>query len=101
MKKEIFVFLRLCLCLSHSCAPEKHKHKHLKWPKVLLGDLGTRLRFAEKMAASISFDERLAEEVRKFPILYDKSSPEFKNKQKKADAWRAVAESLGLKSSKL
>ena len=52
-------------------------------------------------ATAISFDEKLAEEVRKFPILYDKSSPDFKNRQMKVDSWKSVAQSLGLQTGKL
>ena len=49
----------------------------------------------------MSLDENLAELVRNFPVLYDKSSPDFKNKQMKNAAWKDVARSLGLKTGKL
>ena len=45
-------------------------------------------------------DEKLAESVRKFPLLYDKSSKEFKDKQKKERAWEDVAKEVGFTSGK-
>ena len=36
------------------------------------------------MAGNAIVDEKLAESVRKFPILYDKSSKDFKDSKKKA-----------------
>ncbi|KAK3750224.1 hypothetical protein QZH41_015571, partial [Actinostola sp. cb2023] len=41
-------------------------------------------------------EEKLAEAVRGFPCLYDKSTPEFKDKMKKERAWSAAAEIAGL-----
>jgi len=49
------------------------------------------------MANSIS-DEKLAESVRKYPVLYDKSCAEFKDKLKKTLAWTDVATELGLQN---
>ena len=40
-------------------------------------------------------DEELAEEVRKYPVLYDKSSPHYKDKRKVENAWKLVDEQLG------
>ena len=40
--------------------------------------------------------ELLAEEVTKYPCLCDKSLPTYKEKDKKANAWRAVETELGL-----
>ena len=60
-----------------------------------------KMAAAKKKVSPVSFDEKLAEEVRKFPILYDKSSSDFKDKQKKDLAWKTVAQSIGLKTGKL
>ena len=40
-------------------------------------------------------DESLAEEVKKYPCLFDKSSKHYKDKRKTANAWAKVDESLG------
>ena len=40
-------------------------------------------------------EEILAETVRKYPCLYDKSSVYHKDKRKVANSWRAVTEELG------
>ena len=34
-----------------------------------------------------AFNEKLAEAVRRFPALYDKSCPDFKDKNKRKLAW--------------
>ena len=52
------------------------------------------LRFSEynstnNMAASL--DEKIAEAVRRFPVLYDKSCQEFKDNNTKKNAWEDVA----------
>ena len=44
----------------------------------------------------IKEDGLLAEKVRKYPCLYDKSLPTYKEKDRKANAWRAVETELGL-----
>ena len=49
---------------------------------------------------AIVVDEKLAESVRKFPILYDKSSKDFKDKHKKERAWEDVAREVGFPSGK-
>ena len=52
------------------------------------------------MAGNGIVDEKLAESVRKFPILYDKSSKDFKDKHKKERAWDDVASEVGFPSGK-
>ena len=52
------------------------------------------------MAGNAMVDEKLAESVRKFPLLYDKSCKEFKDKQKKERAWEDVAKEVGFTSGK-
>ena len=52
------------------------------------------------MAAS-SLDERVAEGVRRFPVLYDKSCKDFKDANKKKNAWEEVAKQAGLSSGML
>ncbi|KAJ7322055.1 hypothetical protein OS493_033218 [Desmophyllum pertusum] len=51
------------------------------------------------MAASdIKMDEKLAEAVRKYPVLYDKSCSHFKDSLKKHLGWEDVAKMAGLQS---
>ena len=45
-------------------------------------------------------DEELVEEVRKYPVLYDKSSPHYKDKRKIENAWKLVDEQLGFEEGK-
>ena len=45
-------------------------------------------------------DERLAELVRSYSVLYDKSLVDFKNARKKELAWSEIARELSLKSDK-
>ena len=52
------------------------------------------------MAGNPIVDEKLAESVRKFPILYDKSYKDFKDSKKKERAWEDVAKEVGLPSGK-
>ena len=40
-------------------------------------------------------EERLAKEVRKFPCLYDKGNEDYKEKDRKKNAWLAVENALG------
>ena len=42
------------------------------------------------------FDEILSESVRKYPALYDKTNPSFKDRMKKNNAWENVAEELNV-----
>ena len=46
------------------------------------------------------YEERLAEEVRKFPVIYCKSHSEHKDKHVIENAWVAVTKALGLDASK-
>ena len=39
-------------------------------------------------------EEALAEEVRKYPCLYDKSDEEYKDRTKNRNAWNAVDQTL-------
>ena len=48
------------------------------------------------MAADLN--EKLSEAVRRFPVLYDKSCKDFKDNQKKNNAWRDVALEIGAES---
>ena len=45
---------------------------------------------------NIKEGELLVEEVRKYPCLYNKSLPTYKEKDKKVIAWRAVEAELEL-----
>ena len=44
------------------------------------------------------FEEKLASAVENLPVLYDKSLKEFKDSNKKKNAWQQVAQHLGLES---
>lgn len=46
-------------------------------------------------------DEILANEVRKYPVLYDKSIPEYKEKRPKVNAWNKVDQALGFEEGNL
>ena len=48
-----------------------------------------------KVAVNLEEDETLADAVRKYKVLYDKSMPEYKEKLTKSNAWRKVDKSLG------
>ena len=52
------------------------------------------------MAETTHVDEILAESVRKLPILYDKSSKDFKDKHMKERAWDDVAKEVGFPTGK-
>lgn len=41
-------------------------------------------------------DENLAEEVRKYPCLYNKSSKDYKSKTAVENAWKQIESDLGL-----
>ena len=43
----------------------------------------------------IEEDEVLAEEVRKYPCLYDKSENGYKERDRVRNAWKTVEEALG------
>jgi len=53
-----------------------------------------KLRARKKKVAAL--EEKLAEAVRQFPILYDKSCRDFKDNSKKRLAWEDVATQVGL-----
>ena len=46
-------------------------------------------------------EEFLAEAVRKFPCLYDKSCKEYREKDRVANAWKKVEEELGYEEGKV
>ena len=46
-----------------------------------------------------ALEEKLAEAVRQFPVLYDKSCRDFKDNSKKRLAWEDVAKQVGLQTS--
>ena len=49
----------------------------------------------------VDIDEILAEAVRSYPVLYDKSLKEFKDNHMKANAWGKVVEQVhGITSGK-
>ena len=51
----------------------------------------------ENMASNVnSMDEKVAEAVRRFPILYNKSLKDFRDRNKKKNAWEEVARQAGL-----
>ena len=55
----------------------------------------SNLEQEKKMAAR---EEKLAEAVRQFPVLYDKSCRDFKDNSKKRLAWEDVAKQVGLQT---
>jgi len=48
--------------------------------------------------AARQLDEKVAEAVRRFPVLYDKACKDFKDRNKKKNAWEEVAKQSGLQS---
>ena len=46
--------------------------------------------------ASLSFsnEEKLAEEIREYPVLYDKGQKAYKDKQVTENAWKKVVEEV-------
>ena len=46
-------------------------------------------------------EEELAENVKKFPVLYDKSNDEFHRKNIRKDAWAKVAEPVRIEDGRL
>ena len=52
------------------------------------------------MAEHVALHEKSVESVRKFPVLYDKSSNDCKDKHKKERAWGDVAEEVGFATGK-
>ena len=55
----------------------------------------SNLEQEKKMAA---LEEKLAEAVRQFPVLYNKSCRDFKDNNKKRVAWEDVAKQVGLQT---
>lgn len=47
-----------------------------------------------RQALSVQENEELAEVVRKYPCLYDKSKKEYKDKVVTGNAWKEVADQL-------
>ena len=47
------------------------------------------------------YEKDLAENVKKFPALYDKSNDEFHRKDIRKNAWTKVAESTGIEDGRL
>lgn len=45
-----------------------------------------------------ALEEKLAEAVRQFPVLYDKSCRDFKDNNNKRVAWEDVAKQVGLQT---
>ena len=43
----------------------------------------------------------LAENVKKFPVLYDKSNDEFRRKDNRKYAWTKIAEFIGIEDGRL
>ena len=46
--------------------------------------------------ANIQEDEKLANEVYKYPCLYDKTNKGYKERDGRANAWRKIEEDLGM-----
>ena len=46
-------------------------------------------------------EKDLAEDVKKFPALYDKSNDEIHRKDIRKNAWTKVAESIGIEDGRL
>ena len=53
-------------------------------------------RLSRENMASNSMDEKVAEAVRRFPILYNKSLKDLRDRNKKKNAWAEVARLAGL-----
>lgn len=45
-------------------------------------------------------DESLAEAVKNYACLYNKATPEYREKDRVINAWKAVEEELGLEEGK-
>lgn len=66
-----------------------------------IGTTNLSLSFPAIKMAAPDGEEKLAEAVRKFPVLYGKCCFVFKDKMKKALAWEDVAKMVGLQNDKL
>ena len=60
----------------------------------LLKHLQNRKKTAKINKCNIKDDERLAEEVQKYPCLNGKDNKGYKERDQKGNAWRAVAQEL-------
>ena len=60
-------------------------------------DLRLQLFNPIKKTMAETFPEKLVEAVRRFPCLWDNSSPTFKDKIAKENAWKAVAAEVNFK----
>ena len=47
------------------------------------------------------FNERFSETVRQFPVVYDKSCKDFKDRNKQSQAWENIASSMAMKMVKV
>ena len=98
----LWLCLLLCLCRSGNVKPSAHSHNHndicsfiVFWPMSVLVPVTCRSCYSN-MASN--FDERLASLVESFPILYHKSLTDFKDRNKKKNAWNEVAEKMDLET---
>ena len=55
---------------------------------------------ASSIISDLTSDEKLSESVRKYPVLFDKSGCDFKNRLKKQMARADVASEVGLQNGK-
>ena len=46
-------------------------------------------------------DEQISIIVEKYPVVYDKTHPEFHHKDVKKNAWNKIAKDLGMEDGKL
>ena len=99
--KHIPFFLRLCLCLlrliftsGNWCEVSRSRSTRIQPIRMTLFQISSRARSIKMVG------DRLAELVRSYPILYDKSLADFKNAYKNELAWNEIARKLSLKSGK-
>ena len=59
------------------------------------------MQFEIELILEAQKDERLAEAVRKFPVLYDKSDRCYRERTKKRLAWEVVAKEANLENGEL
>ena len=57
---------------------------------------GFTVDMAEETTLSISKKEKLIEAVRLNPCLYDKTDPDFKDKNVKVNTWKKIAREIDL-----
>lgn len=51
-------------------------------------------------ATELTFNEKLIEEVKKYPFLYNKQDRDYKHSVKKFRAWHEIAKQLNLPAGK-